>query len=130
MSCCWMRKTWGASRLGPCTWKSAAGWCGSTRSVGKQHFNRSSSVALNVLVVDDSSVARSVILKSLRLAGFELGTLHEATNGVEGLEVLEKNWIDLAFVDINMPKMDGEEMIRRVRQNQVWQDLPIVVVST
>ncbi|MCE9544010.1 MAG: response regulator [Planctomycetia bacterium] len=87
-------------------------------------------MALNILVVDDSSVVRSVILKSLRLADCDLGTLHEATNGQEGLEVMAQHWIDVAFVDINMPLMDGEEMIRHIRQNPVWADLPIVVVST
>jgi two-component system, chemotaxis family, chemotaxis protein CheY len=87
-------------------------------------------VALNILVVDDSRVARSVILKSLRLTGIELGQLHEAANGQEGLAVLDKHWIDIAFVDLNMPVMNGEEMIERLRENPLWADLPIVVVST
>lgn len=87
-------------------------------------------MALNVLVVDDSAVVRTIILKALRLAGVEIGSVHEARDGQEGLAVLEKQWIDVAFVDINMPVMDGEEMIERVRRNPVWADLPIVVVST
>ena len=87
-------------------------------------------MALNILVVDDSAVVRAIILKTLRLAGIEIGTVHEAGDGQEGLAILEKQWIDVAFVDINMPVMDGEELIERVRRNPVWADLPIVVVST
>jgi two-component system chemotaxis response regulator CheY len=87
-------------------------------------------VALNVLVVDDSAIVRSIILKSLRLAGIELGETHHAGNGQEGLDVLAKHWIDVVFADINMPGMNGEEMIENIRRNPLWADLPIVAVST
>jgi two-component system chemotaxis response regulator CheY len=87
-------------------------------------------VALNVLVVDDSAIVRSIILKSLRLTGIELGEAHQAGNGREGLEALEKHWIDIVFADINMPEMNGEEMIEAIRRNPIWADLPIVAVST
>jgi two-component system, chemotaxis family, chemotaxis protein CheY len=87
-------------------------------------------VALNVLVVDDSAVIRAMIIKTLKLAGVELGEAHEAANGQAGLEKLEGNWIDIAFVDINMPVMNGEEMIMKLRENPLWADLPVVVVST
>ncbi|MHC4715584.1 MAG: response regulator [Planctomycetota bacterium] len=87
-------------------------------------------MALNVLVVDDSTVARMMILKTLRLCGIPLGEVHEAANGQEGLEALDTHWVDLMFMDINMPVMDGEEMIQRVRSIPEMQDLPIVVVST
>ena len=87
-------------------------------------------MSLNVLVVDDSSVVRAMIIKTLQMAGVPLGDVHQAGNGREGLEVLDKNWIDLLFVDINMPVMNGEEMIEQIRANPEWQDLPIIVVST
>ena len=48
----------------------------------------------------------------------------------QGLAVLQEQWIDLALVDINMPVMNGEEMIEQVRANPAWADLPIVVIST
>lgn len=70
-------------------------------------------MALNVLVVDNSMVMRTMIIKTLRLSGLELGDIHQAANGQEGLQVLENNWIDLALVDINMPVISGEEMIDR-----------------
>jgi two-component system chemotaxis response regulator CheY len=87
-------------------------------------------MALNVLVVDDSAVMRSMIIRTLKLAGLPIGEVHQASNGQEGLAVLENHWVDLALVDINMPVMNGKEMIDRTRQNASTADLPIVVVST
>lgn len=87
-------------------------------------------MALNVLVVDDSLVVRTMIIKTLRLAGVNMGEVFQGANGQEGLDVLNEQWIDIAFVDINMPVMNGEEMIEKVRENPVWADLPIIVVST
>jgi two-component system chemotaxis response regulator CheY len=86
-------------------------------------------MSLNVLIVDDSSVVRSMIAKTLRLAGLPIEEVHEAGNGQEGLEAMEAHWIDLILADIHMPVMDGEVMIERLRANPVWSDLPIVVIS-
>lgn len=87
-------------------------------------------MALNILVVEDSSVMRAIIIKTLRLSQLPLGDVHEANNGQEALKILDGNWIDLVLVDINMPVMDGEEMINRLRQNPATADLPVIVVST
>lgn len=87
-------------------------------------------MAMNVLIVDDSSVTRAMILKVLKIAGLPIGESFQAANGQEGLDALSANWIDIAFVDINMPVMNGEEMIERMRQNPAWEKLPVVVVST
>jgi two-component system, chemotaxis family, chemotaxis protein CheY len=87
-------------------------------------------MAINVLVADDSVVARSVIIKTLRLSEIELGEIHQAANGRQAIDVLEIHWIDLLFLDINMPVMNGEEVIEMIRKNPLWADLPIVVVST
>jgi len=87
-------------------------------------------MAFNVLVVDDSLVMRAIVIKTLRLSGLPLGEIHEAANGEEGLQVVERNRIDLALIDINMPIMDGEEMIDRIRQNPEIANLPVIVVST
>ena len=87
-------------------------------------------MALNILVVDDSAVMRSIIIRTLKLAGVPMGEVSQASNGMEGLEVLKGRWVDLAIVDINMPLMNGEEMIDRIRQDPASSDLPIVVVST
>ena len=87
-------------------------------------------MALNILVVDDSSVMRAIIIKTLHLSQLPVGEVHQASNGQEALKVLDGKWIDLALVDINMPVMDGAEMIDRLRQNPATADLPVIVVST
>jgi len=87
-------------------------------------------MALNILIVDDSAVVRAMIAKILRLAGVPVAEVHEAGNGQEGLDVLESHWVDLVFADINMPVMSGEEMIRRMRANPIWTDLPLIIIST
>lgn len=85
---------------------------------------------MNILVVDDSAVMRSIIIKTLRMCDVEIGEIFQASNGKEGLERLEKNWVDLVLVDVNMPVMDGEQMIKYMRENPLTRDLPVLVVST
>lgn len=87
-------------------------------------------MSINVLIVDDSGVMRAMILKSMRMSGLQLGEVHQAGNGQEGLDSLEEHWIDLVIVDINMPVMNGEEMIDRMKENPEFADIPIVVIST
>ncbi len=87
-------------------------------------------MSLNILVVDDSATMRKMIIRTLHLSGLPLGEIFEASNGHEGLLALAKNRVDLALVDINMPEMNGEEMISRIRKNPTFKGLPIVVVST
>lgn len=87
-------------------------------------------MALNVLVVDDSAIMRQMIVRTLTMSGIPLGEIHQAANGQEGLEVLEQNWIDLVLVDINMPVMNGQEMIEKAREQPDLGDLAIIVVST
>ena len=87
-------------------------------------------MSLNVLVVDDSQTVRAVVAKTLRLTGAPIGEIFMAENGVEGLEVLRNQWVDLVLSDINMPIMGGVEMIERMKQDNVLKTIPVVVVST
>jgi len=87
-------------------------------------------MAINLLIVDDSGVMRAMVLKTMRMAGLELADVYEAANGQEGLDLLENHWIDLAIVDINMPVMNGEEMIDRMKENPETNEIPVVVIST
>jgi two-component system, chemotaxis family, chemotaxis protein CheY len=87
-------------------------------------------MVFNTLVIDDSAVMRKMVARTLRMSGVPVGEVHEAGDGAEALEVMEDNWIDLALVDINMPVMNGEEFIRRVRADESKRDLAIIVVST
>jgi two-component system chemotaxis response regulator CheY len=85
---------------------------------------------LNVLVVDDSSVMRAMIIKTMRMSGLDLGDVHQAANGQEGLDAARDNWVDLVVADINMPVMNGEEMIDQMRADAELADTPIIVIST
>jgi two-component system, chemotaxis family, chemotaxis protein CheY len=87
-------------------------------------------MALNILVVDDSSVMREMVIKTLRLSGVALNQIHQAANGHEALTELNQQRIDLALVDINMPVMGGLELIERLRATPKFVELPIIVVST
>ncbi|MDG5766757.1 response regulator [Balneolales bacterium ANBcel1] len=87
-------------------------------------------MGLNILVVDDSSVMRSMIIKTIKLSGADIGTIYQAGNGQEGLDLLEKESVDLVLMDINMPVMDGMEMLEKVRSNPGTSDVPVMVVST
>lgn len=87
-------------------------------------------MSLNILIVDDSAVIRKMIIKTLGISALELGQVCEAGNGQEALDIMDQQWIDLVFADLNMPVMDGEVMIEKIRGNPEWADVPIIVVST
>jgi two-component system chemotaxis response regulator CheY len=87
-------------------------------------------MALNVLIVDDSAVMRAMILKTLHMSGMPLGDIHQAANGREGLAVFDDHWIDLVMLDINMPVMNGLEMMERMQKHPDLRDTPTIVIST
>lgn len=87
-------------------------------------------MSFNILVVDDSSVMRKMIIKTLNMSGISVGDIFEAENGRKGLELLDQNWIDLLFIDVNMPIMDGIEMLTHVRSKPETRDLPVLIIST
>jgi len=87
-------------------------------------------MALNILVVDDSAVMRKMIIKTMGMCGLPVGEIKQAANGREGLEELGKSWIDLVILDINMPVMNGEEMIEEMQQDSEIKDIPVIVIST
>ena len=87
-------------------------------------------MAYNVLIVDDSSVVRSVIGKTITLARIPVGETFYAENGKEALAVLDDQWIDIVFADINMPVMSGVEMVDHMVENGMIETVPVVIVST
>ena len=87
-------------------------------------------MSLNVLIVDDSAVGRMMIAKALRLSDVDVGEVFQAGDGQQGLDAMASTWIDVVFADINMPVMNGEEMIEHIRENPEWANTPIVVIST
>ena len=87
-------------------------------------------MSYNVLIVDDSRSMRKVILKTLRLFGFQMGECLEASNGQEALEILEDKWVDLILSDVHMPVMDGIGFMQSLREKDICGDTPVVFVTT
>ena len=85
---------------------------------------------VKVLIVDDSSVMRKIVERSLRLAGLDLEVVLGADNGADALPLVEQNTLDMIFSDINMPKMDGLEFVRRLQKIESAQGVPVVMITT
>jgi two-component system chemotaxis response regulator CheY len=87
-------------------------------------------MALDVLIVDDSAAIRKILQRVLVQADVSLGTVYEANDGVEALEKLKNGKVGLILSDINMPNMDGLELLGKVRAEQSLQDVPIIMITT
>ena len=85
---------------------------------------------LNILIVDDSTTMRMVIRRVVSLTEVPVGNVYEARNGREALKVLESNTVHAVFTDINMPVMNGEELLREIAKRSDWDDILRIVVST
>ena len=85
---------------------------------------------IRALIVDDSSVMRKIVERSLRQAGLDPLIVHEAGNGADGLELLKVKTVDLILSDINMPAMDGLEFLRQLRAQNLAPGVPVVMITT
>ncbi len=85
---------------------------------------------VRALIVDDSSVMRKIVERSLRQAGINLTEVQEAANGAEALTTLDNGGVDLILCDINMPVMDGIEFLRQVKDVENAQGVPVVMITT
>src|ERR1700675_1129944 len=84
---------------------------------------------IRALIVDDSSVMRKIVERSLRQAGIELEKVVEAANGAEALAALQSNVVDLILCDINMPVMDGLEFVRQAATVETAKGVDIVILG-
>jgi len=87
-------------------------------------------IEIAALIVDDSSVMRKIVERALRQAGLSLNKVHEASSGVEALDLLRTERVQLILSDINMPMMDGLEFLRQLRAQQLAPDVPVVMITT
>jgi two-component system chemotaxis response regulator CheY len=85
---------------------------------------------IRALIVDDSSVMRKIVERSLRQAGLDPLIVYEAGSGTEGLDVLRGKQVDLILSDINMPSMDGLEFLRQIREQNLAPGIPVVMITT
>lgn len=79
------------------------------------------------MIVDDSSSMRQMVAFTLKEAGF---SVQEGTNGLEALQRLEGEQVDLVITDINMPVMDGISLVRALRERESYRFTPILILTT
>ena len=82
----------------------------------------------NVLIVEDSKAIRSMIRIVIEEQGGFFAV--EAANGFEALKTLPTRQFDLIITDINMPDINGLELINFVKSNPAYRDIPLIIVST
>ncbi len=83
---------------------------------------------MKVLFVDDSPTMRRIIQNSLNKIGYD--DLVAAENGVDALEKLESTEVDMIITDWNMPEMNGEQLVVKLREDPAYKDKPILMVTT
>ena len=84
----------------------------------------------SLMIVDDSTTMRKILMRTIRMSGISFDRTEEAGNGKEALDKLAAAPVDLILCDVNMPEMNGPEMVKRVRQMETCKNTKIVMVST
>jgi len=87
-------------------------------------------MALNILVVDDSTAIRKILIRVLRQTALAIGEIFEARDGVEALEIVRNNPLNLILSDINMPNLDGLGLLAELKGSDQWRGLPVVMITT
>lgn len=87
-------------------------------------------MSFRVLIVDDSPSMRNFIKRVMTASGLEVSACFEAGDGQEALELLDREWVDVVLSDINMPRMNGEEFVRRMSESGLTATIPVIIVST
>ncbi len=83
-----------------------------------------------ILIVDDSYPMRAVIKKMIKASGFNVGEFFEAATGREALDILDSQWLDLVLSDYNMPDMNGLDMLKAMKENDMLKDIPVIMITT
>jgi two-component system chemotaxis response regulator CheY len=84
----------------------------------------------DILIVDDSAAIRKILQRVLRQTGMSIGAIHEAGDGQEALEVLKTQTVRMILTDINMPKMDGLQLLAALKGAPEWSAIPVVMITT
>ncbi len=87
-------------------------------------------MALNILVVDDSTAIRKILIRVLRQTALAIGEIFEARDGVEALEIVRNHPLNLVLSDINMPNLDGLGLLAELKNSEQWKNLPVVMITT
>ena len=87
-------------------------------------------MATDVLIVDDSAAIRKILLRVLRQTDIPFGEVHEAADGLEAIGVLKIKKVGLILSDINMPNMDGIQLLGHIKANEEWKSVPVMMITT
>ena len=85
---------------------------------------------INVLIVDDCSVMRLMMKRTLSMCNLSINRVFEASDGEQALEMVDTEDTDLIILDLYMPVMDGMEVLETIRNRSVTKQIPILIVST
>jgi two-component system chemotaxis response regulator CheY len=85
---------------------------------------------LDVLIVDDSSAIRKILQRVLRQTDLPLGEIKEAGDGNEAVDILLTRSFGLILSDINMPNMDGLQLLARIKEMPHLRDVPVIMITT
>jgi len=85
---------------------------------------------LTVLIVDDSAIMRRMIVKALDIGGLKLGQVLQADGGLQALAILNQQWVDVVLCDINMPNMNGIELVTKMMNDVLTAKVPVVMITT
>jgi two-component system, chemotaxis family, chemotaxis protein CheY len=88
------------------------------------------SVPLDVLIVDDSAAIRKILQRVLRQTDLHLGEIQEAGDGSEAVELLKDRTFGLILSDINMPQMDGLQLLARIKEMKHLKNVPVIMITT
>jgi len=87
-------------------------------------------MAVDVLIVDDSAAIRKILQRMLGQAGFTLGKILEAGDGLEALEKMKSQGAHLVLSDINMPNMDGIQLLHELKSSAEYRHIPVIMITT
>lgn len=85
---------------------------------------------LDVLIVDDSAAIRKILQRVLRQTDLNLGEIKEAGDGTEAVDILKDRGFGLILSDINMPQMDGLQLLARIREMEHLKGVPVIMITT
>lgn len=85
---------------------------------------------VDVLIVDDSAAIRKILQRVLTQTLLPLGKVMEAADGREALETMKQQPVGLILSDINMPNMDGLQLLSALKANDHWKNVPVFMISS
>ena len=85
---------------------------------------------MDVLIVDDSAAIRKILQRVLRQTDLPLGKIEEAGDGTEAVEILKNRTFGLILSDINMPQMDGLQLLARIKEMEHLKNVPVIMITT